>query len=82
MWLIPKEYFNVFAMCLQVLIVMIVSEMYELSSGYDMPLRSPRISTVVTPHGTELTTQDLLYQLEEVRIILLFLSHFVNMNIK
>ena len=60
---------------------MIVSEMYELCSGYD-PLRSPRISRVVTPQGTELTTQDLIYQLEEVRIILLFLSHFVNMKIE
>jgi hypothetical protein len=56
--------------------------MYELCSGYDKPLRSPRISTVVTPQGTELTTQDLLYQLEEVRIILLFLLHFVDMKIK
>jgi len=61
---------------------MIVSERYELSSGYDKLLHSPRISTVVTPQGTVLTSQDLLYQLEEVRIILLFLSHFVNMKIK
>jgi hypothetical protein len=82
MWLISKEYFCVFAVWLQVFIVVIVSEVYELYSGYDKPLRSHRISTVVTPQGTELTTQDLLYQLEEVRIILLFLSHFDNMKIK
>lgn len=61
---------------------MIVSEMYELYSGYDKPLRSPRVSTVMAPQGREMTTQDLLYQLEEVRIILLCLSHFVNMKIK
>ena len=56
---------------------MIVSEMYELCSGYDKPLRSPRISAIVTPQGTELTTQDLLYQLEEVRIVLFLLLHFL-----
>jgi len=61
---------------------MIVSEMYELCSGYDKPLRSPRISTVVTPQGAEPTTQDLLYQLEEVRIILLLLSYFITIKIK
>ena len=61
---------------------MIVSEMYELCSGYHKPLRSPRISTVVTPQGAELTTQDLLYQLEGVRIILLLLSPFVNIKIE
>jgi hypothetical protein len=61
---------------------MIVSEVYELCSGYDKPLRSPGSAIEVIPHGMELTTQDLLYQLEGVRIILLFLSHFVNMKIK
>jgi len=69
MWLISKEYFIVFAMWLQVFIVMFVSEMYELCSGYDKPLHSTRISTVMTPQGAELTTQDLLYQLEEVSLI-------------
>jgi hypothetical protein len=61
---------------------MIVSEMYELCSGYDKSRRSPRISTVMTPQGTKPTTKDLLYQLEEVRIILFFLSHFVDMKIE
>jgi hypothetical protein len=61
---------------------MIVSEMYALCSAYDEPLRSPRSLTGVTPQGTALATQDLLYQLEEVRIIVLFLLHLVNMKIK
>jgi len=56
--------------------------MYESCSGYDKPLRSPRIPTEVTAQGTELTTHDFLYQLEEVRIVLLFLLYLVNMKIK
>jgi hypothetical protein len=82
MYLIAKEDFIVFAMWLQIFIVILVSEVYELCSGYNKPLHSPRSSIQMIPQGAELTTQDLLYQLEEVRIILLFLSHFVNMKIK
>jgi hypothetical protein len=60
---------------------MIVSEMYELCSAYDEPLRSRRSLTGVTPQGTAMATQDLLYQREEVRIIVLFLLHLVDMKI-
>jgi hypothetical protein len=55
---------------LQIIIIMVVSEIHELWSGYEDPLHSSSSFLDVGPQDKITTTQDLLYQLEEVGLIL------------
>jgi hypothetical protein len=55
---------------LQIFIIMVVSEIQELWSGYEDPSHSSSSFLEVRPQNKITTTQDLLNQLEEVGLIL------------